>query len=199
MQIRETQLPGCYELLPKVFEDDRGRFVKTFHTELFSDYQLETEFREEYYSVSHRNVLRGLHFQLPPQHHTKVVYCVQGQVRDVVVDLRVGSPTYGQFQTFELGAEQGNLIYIPPGLAHGFYTLSETAIMVYKVSTVYSPAHDSGIHWNSLEIPWGCTDPVISQRDSTFPTFDEFVSPFVFSSAAKTSSPEVVRSAMTAS
>ena len=120
MQISETNIHGCYEITPSVFKDERGSFVKTFHQDIFSSHKLETKFAEEYYSVSDRNVLRGLHFQLPPQEHTKIAYCVQGQVIDAVVDLRVGSSTYGKFETFDLSAQKANLIYIPPGLAHGF-------------------------------------------------------------------------------
>ena len=180
MQITETKIPGCYEITPRIFKDRRGSFVKTFHQEIFSDHQLETNFAEEYYSLSNRNVLRGLHFQLPPHEHTKIVYCVRGEVMDVVVDLRVGSPTYKKFEIFDLNAEKANLIYIPPGLAHGFYVTSETAIIMYKVSTVYAPEHDTGILWNSVGIPWSDDNPIVSQRDSEFKTISEFESPFIY-------------------
>ncbi len=180
MELRETKIAGCYELTPKIFTDIRGKFVKTFHTEIFQDYGLETQFAEEYYSCSTRNVLRGLHFQTPPKAHTKLVYCVLGDVTDVVVDLRVGSPTYGKFETFELSAEKANLVYVPHGLAHGFYVTSETAIMMYKVSTVYAPDCDFGILWNSVDIPWMSEQPIISQRDREFIKFADFDSPFVY-------------------
>ncbi len=180
MKIRETKIPGCYEITPDVFKDERGSFVKTFHQDIFKIHQLETKFTEEYYSVSLRNVLRGLHFQLPPEAHTKMVYCVQGQVIDAVVDLRVGSPTFGQFALFDLSAEKANTLYIPPGLAHGFYVTGETALMMYKVSTVYSPKHDTGIHWDSVGIPWPCTEPIVSKRDSSFAALSEFKSPFIY-------------------
>lgn len=184
MKIRATRIQGCYELLPKVFKDDRGAFVKTFHQEVFQKYQLETNFTEEFYSVSQQHVLRGLHFQIPPADPTKIVYCIAGQVLDAIMDIRVGSPTYGQFELFDLSAEKANLIYMAPGLAHGFYVLSETAIVVYKSSHVYSKEHDMGIHWNSVGIAWGTQNPILSQRDNEFPTFSEFQSPFVFESTA---------------
>lgn len=180
MEINKTKIPGCYQINPFVFRDERGSFVKTFHAEIFKEYQLDTNFAEEYYSVSHHNVLRGLHFQLPPREHTKMVYCVQGKVIDAVVDLRVGSPTYGKFETFELSAEKANIIYIPPGLAHGFYVTSETAIIVYKVSTVYAPEQDTGILWNSVDIPWQTEEPILSHRDSNFVAFADFDSPFEY-------------------
>ncbi|WP_017294112.1 dTDP-4-dehydrorhamnose 3,5-epimerase [Geminocystis herdmanii] len=176
----ETKRPNCYQLQPKKFEDNRGSFVKTFHEEIFQDLGLDTNFAEEYYSFSYQNVVRGLHFQLPPHEHIKIVYCVQGAVKDVVVDLRVNSPTYGQFEIFDLSAEKANLIYIPSGLAHGFAVMSETAIMMYKVSTVYHPESDTGIRYDSLGIPWEIDKPIISQRDSSFIPFVEFQSPFIY-------------------
>ncbi len=175
-----TKLPGCIEMQPRVIEDERGRFVKPFHAEEFSTYNLETCFVEEYYSVSWRGVLRGLHFQLPPLDHAKLVYCVEGSVLDAVVDLRVGSPSYGQHAIFELNAKHANSIYIPRGMAHGFYVQSERATLVYKVSTVYSPEYDAGILWNSVGIPWPSEKPIISDRDQGFPSFSEFQSPFIY-------------------
>ncbi|MFP5271820.1 dTDP-4-dehydrorhamnose 3,5-epimerase [Coleofasciculus sp.] len=180
MEIRKTTIPNCYEITPMILKDIRGCFVKTFHQEVFKQHQLETTFTEEYYSISYQNALRGLHFQLPPHEHTKMVYCVQGQVMDAVVDLRVGSPTYGKFETFDLSAEKANIMYIPPGLAHGFYVLSETAIMLYKVSTVYAAKYDTGIHWDSVGISWQALDPIVSERDKSFKSFSNFQSPFIY-------------------
>jgi len=174
----KTGLPGCYKLIPEVFQDKRGIFVKTFQSNNFLKLNLETDFREEYYSVSYKRVLRGLHFQMPPYDHVKVVYCVLGEVTDAVVDLRVGSPAYGKYHLFELNDKEPVFIYIPKGMAHGFYVTSETAIMMYKVSTVYSSEHDSGIRWNSLNIPWTDMNPVISSRDSAFISFKSLESPF---------------------
>lgn len=180
MDIINTRIPGCFELHPAPFRDERGVFVKTFHEDNYAQNGLETYFAEEYYSLSHRGVLRGLHFQLPPRDHTKLVYCVAGEVIDAVVDLRVGSPAYGKFETFNLSAEKANMIYIPPGLAHGFYVVSQSAIMMYKVTTVYSPEHDTGILWNSAGIPWPDMHPVVSKRDSEFIALVDFKSPFTY-------------------
>jgi dTDP-4-dehydrorhamnose 3,5-epimerase len=177
-ELKPSKLAGCYELQPKAFEDARGRFVKIFHAPTFAAHGLETAFAEEYYSVSYKNVIRGMHFQLPPMHHVKMVYCVEGEVLDAVVDLRKGSPTYGRFDLFELSAAKANSIYIPKGMAHGFCVRSERAILVYKVSTVYSPAHDAGVLWNSMDIPWPNAEPILSERDAAFPQLDAFVSPF---------------------
>lgn len=184
MQINPTKIPGCYEIQLRVLGDHRGRFVKTFHEDTFAEHGLETHFAEAYYSVSSHNVLRGLHFQIPPKDHTKLVHCAQGEVLDAVVDLRVGSPTYGQWATFHLSAEQGNLVYVPAGLAHGFYIMSEQAVVMYQVSTVYAPEHERGILWNSAGIEWPSRDPIISEKDSGWLTLSEFQSPFVYTSPA---------------
>jgi dTDP-4-dehydrorhamnose 3,5-epimerase len=119
-----------------------------------------------------------MHIQLPPVDHIKMVYCVQGKVMDAVIDLRIGSPTYGRHEIFELSAEKANSIYIPKGMAHGFCALSENTIMVYKVSTLYSPPHDSGLLWNSAGISWPISEPILSERDQSFPTLSQFESPF---------------------
>ena len=177
-ELKPTQLTGCFELQPKVFDDARGRFVKAFHTQAFKAHGLESNFDEEYYSVSNKNVVRGMHFQLPPMDHVKVVYCVQGAVLDVVTDLRVGSPTYGRSDVIELSSAKANSIYIPKGMAHGFCSLCDNSIMVYKVSSVYSPEQDAGILWNSVGVAWPTTQAVLSDRDQTFKPFDKFVSPF---------------------
>lgn len=179
MEITPSKITGCYELQPNILWDDRGRFVKVFHQGVFAKHGLETCFAEEYYSVSQRGVLRGMHFQTPPMDHTKMVYCIAGAVLDVVVDLRLGSPTYGEFVQFDLNAEKGNIVYIPPGLAHGFYALSDSATLIYKVTTVYSPEHDSGILWDSAGIPWPDSAPILSTRDKGFPALKNFVTPFI--------------------
>lgn len=175
-----TPIPGCHEIQPRTFDDIRGRFVKVFHDQSFAELGLETNFVEEYYSLSRRGVVRGLHFQNPPADHVKMVYCVQGEVVDVVLDLRIGSPTYGKTATFSLSADKGNCIYIPKGLAHGFCATSDVATLVYKVSSVHSPEHDAGVLWSSIDFDWPSTSPVISERDGSFQPLAKFKSPFVY-------------------
>jgi len=182
MEIRNTVLPGCLQLQPRVQKDHRGRFVKVFNCEDFAARGLETRFVEEYYSVSTQGVLRGLHFQLPPHAHSKRVYCVQGRVMDVVVDLRADSPTYGRHVVINLDGGRGNMVYIPPGMAHGFYVADGSATLVYKVSSLYSPQHDSGIRWDSAGIAWPTDNPILSERDRGFATLADFPTPFRFGS-----------------
>jgi len=178
MQILKTKIFGCYEIYPVVLKDERGAFVKTLRSDIFRDNGLATDFVEEYYTISRKRVLRGLHFQNPPMAHHKIVYCPVGEVIDAVLDLRKGSPTYGQHLLFNLSAEKANLIYVPEGLAHGFYVKSATALMMYKVTTHYAPELDSGILWSSAGIPWPDSNPIISKRDSVFISFSEFNSSF---------------------
>lgn len=183
LTIRETAIPGCFELAPPIFDDERGRFVKTYHKDAFAKKDLCTNWMEEYYSVSREGVLRGMHFQSPPHDHEKMVYCTEGVIHDVVLDLRKGSPTYGKHAAIELSAKRANQLYIPRGLAHGFCVLSKQAAMHYKVSSLYAPEHDSGILWNSAGITWPTVAPNLSDRDKTFVKLEEFDSPFIYEEA----------------
>lgn len=178
MRIEQTPIPGCYQIFPDVRHDHRGSFVKTLHKEIFLEHGLVTEFAEEYYSISHKGVLRGMHFQTPPHEHFKLVYCLSGKVLDAIVDLRSNSETYQKSATFELSAETGNMLYIAPGIAHGFYALTNEAIMQYKVTTVYAPEHDGGIKWNTTDIKWPDDAPIVSARDEGFPPLSSFKTPF---------------------
>jgi len=178
MQLLESPLQGCFEIQNRRFEDERGLFVKTFHKPTFEKLGLHTDFPEEYYSTSKKGVIRGMHFQLPPYDHVKVVYCTSGSVIDVVLDLRKGSETFGKHAVFELTAEKNNMVYIPKGMAHGFCALEDQTIMHYKQSTVYAPEYDAGILWSSIGVDWGGDKPILSERDQGFEVFENFESPF---------------------
>jgi dTDP-4-dehydrorhamnose 3,5-epimerase len=175
---KATPIPGCYEIQPVVRKDARGCFVKVLHAPEFKKLGLETRFVEEYYSVSRKGVLRGLHFQKPPAAVTKLVFCVEGEVFDAVLDLRRSYGSYGRVFTLKLSSKKANMLYIPTGCAHGFYTVSERAVMFYKTSAVYSPANDSGILWNSAGLKWPCNRPTISRRDRELSDFTSFKSMF---------------------
>ena len=174
---RETSIPGCLEIELPVSRDKRGSFTKSFRRDWWHQAGLKTEFLEEYHTLSGRGVLRGLHFQLPPRAVAKLVYCPWGEVLDAVVDLRSGSPAYGRHQLFDL---KDTALYLPRGLAHGFYVLSDSALMVYKVSDYYAPELDAGILWDSAGIPWPDEKPLISNRDAGFPDLKDFKTPFRF-------------------
>ena len=163
---KRTMGEGCFELQPSVISDIRGSFTKTLHHPRFVELGLRSDFVEQYYTSSFRRVLRGLHYQALPMHHAKLIYCVQGRVLDVALDLRSSSATFLQYFSTELNADLGNMVYLEAGFAHGFYVLSEIATVVYNVTSVYSPDHDSGIRWNSFGFGWPESDPIVSVRDA---------------------------------
>jgi dTDP-4-dehydrorhamnose 3,5-epimerase len=176
----KTNIADCYEIHTNFFEDTRGRFVKVFHDYEFKKFSLNVNFVEQYYSISLPRVVRGLHFQLPPHDHAKLVYCIEGEVMDIALDLRVGSPTYGKHFSTILTSKKGNMVYLPSGIAHGFSTINKTSTLVYNLTTVHHPESDVGVLWNSAEIEWPNSKPIISNRDQNFPKLKDFVSPFTY-------------------
>ncbi len=178
MELAPTELPGLHVIRPRIFQDARGSFVKTYHRDTFRKLGLDFEPREEFFSTSARGVLRGMHFQMPPADHAKLVYCVTGSVLDVALDLRKNSPTFGRSCARELNAVNREMLFIPTGFAHGFLALEDNTTMVYQTSTVHSPAHDAGVRWDSFGFDWPAKDPILSDRDQKFPGLDEFRSPF---------------------
>lgn len=180
-RVENLAVPGAKRVVLRRFVDARGAFVKTFVHSLFARHGLPTQFAEEYHSVSRRGVLRGMHFQAPPHDHAKVVCCLAGVVLDAFVDLRVGSPTYRQAVTIRLDADEPTLLCLPPGVAHGFYTLSEQALVAYKVTSEHAPSHDLGVRWDSIGVEWPDRQPLVSPRDAAFPALDDYASPFRWS------------------
>ena len=178
MEIIQTKLAGVYVLKFLHFKDERGGFVKTFHAGTFKENGLDTDFRESYFSTSEKNVIRGMHFQLPPHEHSKLVYVTHGKVLDVVLDIRKDSATFGDYITVELSNGENNAIYISKGLAHGFCVPEDNATMVYMTSTVYNKDFDAGIKWDSFGFDWPVKNPLISERDRSFVSFKDFESPF---------------------
>lgn len=177
MELLKELLPGCFLLQPNRIADQRGYFVKTYHEESCKALGISLEIREEFYSVSHKGVIRGMHFQLPPHAHDKLVYCTRGAVRDVVLDLRKGEG-YGRVASAQLSEENSHLVFIPKGVAHGFVALTDQALMLYKTSTVHVPESDCGVRWDSFGFDWGVAQPIMSDRDQQHATFGDFVSPF---------------------
>lgn len=177
MKISQEILPGAYLVELARFEDARGVFVKTFLHSKFQSLGLHTDFREEFFSTSNVNVIRGMHFQVPPHDHVKLVQCLNGRVLDVLLDLRKGE-TYGRVASLELDASKPSLLLIPAGIAHGFCSLEQGSLMMYKTSTEHQPTHDRGIRWDSFGFQWPVVTPIVSDRDQAHPGFADFVSPF---------------------
>lgn len=168
-RIEPTCIPGCFLIHTWRRADERGCFLKIFHAHAFAEAGLQTDFREQYFSVSRPGVLRGMHFQLPPHDHAKLVYCVKGAVLDAVVDLRSGLG-FGQSLSFDLSAANGRVLYLAAGVAHGFYVPKEESILVYNVTTEYDTAADSGVRWDSCGVDWPVLSPTVSERDAGLPT-----------------------------
>lgn len=172
-------LYGVHLLQPKIFKDHRGDFIKTYHSYIFEDLGISFTPQEEFISTSHKGVLRGMHFQMPPHDHAKLVYCISGRVLDVLLDLRRESPTYGQTASAELSGKNHHQFYMPKGIAHGFLSLEDNSVMVYKSSSVHSPEHDTGITWDSFGFKWPEKEKIItSERDQMFLPLSQFKSPF---------------------
>ena len=184
MDIAPTDIPGCFVLQARLLQDTRGTFMKTFHEDRFVELGLRTDWREEYFSASKRGVVRGMHFQTPPADHAKMVFCLTGEVLDVVVDLRRGSPTFGRAQAFILSGGNGRGLYLPTGCAHGFVSQADESGMYYKVTSVHAPEQDAGIAWDSIDFAWPVANPEMSDRDRRHPRLEAFETPFVFDPAA---------------
>ena len=172
-------------ILPRRHVDARGWFSETYHEQRLHDLGITCRFVQDNQSGSKRaGTLRGLHFQVPPVAQAKLVSVVRGQILDVAVDVRRGSATFGKHVSTELSAESGLQVYVPVGFAHGFVTLEDDVVVMYKASDFYSPAHEGGIFWNDPDIavawPFKDTDITISDKDSRLPLLKEFASPFAY-------------------
>lgn len=177
MNVIETGFKGLRIIEPFCAVDERGVFVKNFSTAGYREIDESFTVQESYYSFSEKNVIRGMHFQLPPDDHAKIVYCSKGAIDDVVIDLRKISSTYGKVFSISLSADNQRQIYIPKGFAHGFKAVNES-IVHYLVSSEYQGKSDTGILWDSIPYDWKVINPVISTRDLTFKEFSNFNSPF---------------------
>ena len=168
MNISRFEIPGLLLIKPKVFEDDRGFFMETYHAERYAEHGLPTDFVQDNHSSSAKGTLRGLHYQLGrPQ--GKLVRVTKGEVFDVAVDVRRGSPHFGKWIGVTLSAENKHQFYIPEGFAHGFCVTSESADFLYKCTDYYAPEEERGIIWNDpdISIDWPIKEPILSGKDSS--------------------------------
>lgn len=185
ISILETSIPGVLIIEPKVFGDERGYFMESFNAREFKEKTgIEVSFVQDNESKSRYGVLRGMHFQLPPYTQSKLVRVVKGRVLDVVVDIRIGSPTYGKYEMCELTEDNHRQFFVPKGMAHGFTVLSEEAVFQYKCDDFYHPESERAIAWNDpdLNIQWpvNMEDVVLSEKDKHHPCLKDFESPFIF-------------------
>ncbi len=175
IQVIDTSIPGVLIIEPKVFGDSRGFFVETWQQARYAEAGLPERFVQDNLSYSQHGVLRGLHFQ-NPNGQGKLVYVLQGEVFDVAVDVRLGSPTFGQSVSVLLSADNKRQFYVPPGFAHGFCVTSETALFTYKCTELYAPKDEASILWNdpALGIAWPVRDPSLSDKDARALPLAEF-------------------------
>ena len=169
MKVTETNLPGVLIIEPKVFGDERGFFQETWRKEKYEALGIHQKFVQDNLSFSTRGVLRGLHYQ-QPNTQGKLVSVVQGEVFDVAVDIRVGSPTFGQWTGVVLSGDNHRQLWVPPGFAHGFCVISETTYFTYKCTDVYTPSAEGGIMWNDpdIGIVWPLQDIILSDKDQVY-------------------------------
>jgi dTDP-4-dehydrorhamnose 3,5-epimerase len=177
MKFIDTPLEGLLLIEPKVFTDSRGYFLETFSEKIFNETGISLPFVQDNQSFSYNNVLRGLHFQKPPYEQGKLVRVVKGSALDVAVDIRKNSKTFGRHFSVELNERNKQMLWIPPGFAHGFVALEDGTLFLYKVTAYYNPAADSGIIYNDpeLNIDWRISSPVVSQKDLVLPSFREYM------------------------
>lgn len=186
MNVEQTDLPGVLILTPQRFGDARGWFTETWNAPRMAAAGLNLAFVQDNHSFSAQpGTLRGLHYQAPPRAQDKLVRCSRGAIRDIAVDVRSGSPSYGHWIAVELTPENGRQLLVPKGFLHGFVTLLPDTEVQYKCTDVYAPDCDGAVRWDSLGIDWGLTaDPVLSAKDSAAPAFAGWTSPFAFEGAA---------------
>lgn len=177
MQFLERKLNGVFEIRLNPQFDTRGFFMRTFDSSIFKNAGSDRKWIQENHSRSeYKDIIRGLHLQIPPYSETKLVRCIKGSVLDVFVDLRYNSPTFCQWDAIELSEENKKMIYIPRGFAHGFCTLTDISEVLYKVDNEYAPDYEIGIIWNDpfLKIKWPVDDPVLSEKDKNNLTISQF-------------------------
>lgn len=172
MEFIHSPLKGLVEIIPRIFEDERGIFFESYHKPLFAANGVGHDFVQSNQSFSKKGVLRGLHFQKAPFAQGKLVRVATGSALDVVVDLREDSPTYGQHAKFVLDSRRHNMVYVPEGFAHGFVALEDT-ILQYQCTNIYHKDSEGGVIWNDpqMAIDWGIANPLVSEKDVRLPTF----------------------------
>lgn len=188
MKVTETRLPGVLLLEPRRFGDERGFFSESWNRKTFLDHGIDMDFVQDNHSLSATvGTVRGLHFQSPPHAQAKLVRCGRGRLFDVAVDIRKGSPTFGQWVGYELSFENGLQLLIPAGFLHGFVTREPDTEIIYKCSDYYAPDCDGAVRFDDpdLGIDWGLGgDPVLSEKDANAPLMADFDSPFTYGDTA---------------
>jgi len=184
MEIIATELPGLFIIKPKIFSDQRGYFYESFNEKKLAGGGLTYRFVQDNQSKSVYGVIRGLHYQIEPYAQTKLVRVLSGRIRDIAVDIRKGSPTFGKSFSLDLSCENKLQLLVSKGFAHGFSVLSETAVVLYKTDNFYTPSAERGIIYNDafLSVDWGLnpSEAIVAERDKSFPDFEKADMNFIF-------------------
>jgi dTDP-4-dehydrorhamnose 3,5-epimerase len=182
LEIIKTNITGLLIFKPKVFKDDRGFFFESFNKQNFDETKLNFQFLQDNISKSKKGTIRGLHYQVGDKAQGKLCFVLYGNVLDVAVDIRFGSPTFGKYFSCELSEENHQQLWIPPGFAHGFSVLSDEAIFAYKCTENYSKDHERAILFNDpdLKIDWKVKNPIVSQKDLSAKYFKDIDKDFIY-------------------
>lgn len=174
MEVKNASIDGVFRIVYNDFKDERGEAGKVFCQEILKDMDIDFKINDLFYSISKKNTIRGMHFQTHPFEQQKLVYVIQGEIIDVVIDLRKNSNTYKKYEIFNLRKDKNEAIFIPPGCAHGFKSICDDSVVMYAISGQYDKAHDTGVRWNSFGYDWGDGKFIVSERDKQFLSLDEY-------------------------
>ncbi|MGC8622296.1 MAG: dTDP-4-dehydrorhamnose 3,5-epimerase family protein [Caldisphaera sp.] len=178
MKVEELGLDGVKLIKNDVFQDKRGYLFKPYSYDQLFENGINMEIKEVLFTTSKKNVIRGMHFQMPPSDQSKIVTVMRGKIIDVLLDIKRGSLSFGKYVTLKLEANDGKAIFMPGGIAHGFLSLANGTQVLYLMDSPYSPSDESGIRYDSFGYVWGVQNPIISNRDLAFKPFNQFESPF---------------------
>lgn len=180
-RVKALEVEGCYLMTPTILMEGTCDLIRVFNDTQFNIYGLSTDFKEEYYAIGKPGVIRGMHYQRPPEEHDKLISCIIGEIQDVVIDLRKNSKSYGKYAVVELNEFNKDMLYVPSGCAHGYYVKgNKEALVFYKVTKPFNSKYKGGISWDSLDIPWDFNRDEVSveEWDSNLVKFENFESPF---------------------
>lgn len=177
----QSDIKGVYLLTPPLFKDNRGSVTKTFHKPSFDTLNLKSDFGESLVTENfQRGTVRGFHFQRPPYSQAKTIYCFKGAILNLVLDIRVGSPTYGQIRSFDLSSENHNILYVPEGMANLYIIKEDNTIILYNLTSKYMQDFEGGVRWDSIDYDYPINQPIISEKDLLLPKWENFKSPFIY-------------------
>ncbi|MGL5353261.1 MAG: dTDP-4-dehydrorhamnose 3,5-epimerase family protein [Clostridium sp.] len=180
-RVKSLGVEGCYLITPTIVMEGTSDLIRVFNDTQFNIYGLSTDFKEEYYAMGKPGVVRGMHYQAPPEGHNKLISCLLGEIQDVVIDLRKSSKTYGKYVVVELNEFNKDMIYVPSGCAHGYYVKgNKEALVFYKVTKPFNHKFKGGVNFDSLDIPWDFNKDKVSfeEWDAKLSKFEDFESPF---------------------